>query len=503
MESSYQADIAILGAGFGGSLTALLVRQLGLRPLLVERGTHPRFALGESATPLADLVLADLARRYDLPRLAPLAEYGSWRTNYPQLVCGLKRGFSYYHHEAGQPWRPQAKHGNELLVAASLAADDADTHWLRSQFDQFLLDEARAAGIPYLEQTEIKQVSSGPPWVLSGTSGQRPCRIAAKLLIDASGEGRALARLLNVADQPSRMRTNSRAVYGHFEHVRRWRELLIEAGGAVNDQPFDCDDAALHHLFNGGWMWVLRFANGVTSAGWMLDQSRWPLDATLAAAEEWAGRLARFPSIERQFANARLVDPPGGLRRTGRLQHRLDRAAAPGWAMLPTTAYTLDALHSTGNAHTLSGIERLAGIIERFWNKPELAKALAEYDRAVQAEISRLDTLVHGCYRALGQFDVFAAYAMFYFAAAHTCEMRRHGGASRTGGFLLADDAAFGAALEAGYRRLIEITQRGRASEADIRAFEKQVAAAIRPFNTAGLCDPAHENMYPYVVAAK
>ncbi len=502
VESRYQADIAILGAGFGGSLMALLIKQLGLKPLLIERGAHPRFALGESATPLADLVLSDLARRYDLPRVAPLAEYGSWQRAYPNLVCGLKRGFSYYHHEAGLPWRPRPNHGNELLVAASLSADDADTHWLRAQFDHFLLGEVQAAGIPYLERAEIEQISGGPPWVLSGTSEGRRFRIAAAFLIDASGEGRALARWLNVADQPDRMRTHSRAVYGHFENVRRWQEMLLEAGSGGDEHPFNCDDAALHHLCDGGWMWVLRFGNGVTSAGWMLDQNRWPAQSSLNAVEEWSAWLARFPSIQRQFADARLVDPPGGLRRTGRLQHRLRRAAALGWAMLPTTAYTLDALHSTGNAHTLSGIERLVEIIEQAWNKPWFPAALADYDRAVQAEISHLDRLVHGCYRALGQFELFAAFAMFYFAAAHTCEMRRRSGANRTGGFLLAQDAAFGAALDEAYRQLIELTEeRGPASQAEIRAFERQVAAAIRPFNTAGLCDPARNNRYPYMVA--
>lgn len=500
IEPRHQADVAILGAGFGGSLTALLLKQLGLKPLLIERGDHPRFALGESATPLADLVLADLARRYDLPRIAPLAEYGSWQKAYPQLVCGLKRGFSYFHHQAGQPWRPRPAHGSELLVAASLGPGDADTHWLRSQFDHFLMREAEAAGIPYLERTQIHELTGGPPWTLLGTSDGRPCTLAAKFLIDASGEGRALARLLHLTDEPGRIRTNSRAIYGHFENVRLWRELLFAAGGRLDDHPFMCDDAALHHMFDGGWMWVLRFANGVTSAGWMLDAARSPLDPSLDAAGEWARWMERLPSIREQFAAARLVGPPGGLRRTGRLQHRLARAAGPGWAMLPTTAYTLDALHSTGNAHTLSGIERLVGILEHSWDRPEMTDELAAYDRALQAEITLLDTLVDGCYRAMGRFELLAAYAMFYFAAAHTCEMRRRSCQTGGRGFLLADDAGFRAALDGAYERLIAVT-RGPITADELTSFERYVAETIRPFNTAELCDPARHNMYRYVVS--
>ncbi len=31
--------------------------------------------------------------------------------------------------------------------------------------------------------------------------------------------------------------------------------------------PYPIDDAAVHHVFDGGWIWVLKFNNGITSAG--------------------------------------------------------------------------------------------------------------------------------------------------------------------------------------------------------------------------------------------
>ena len=63
------ADVAIVGSGFGGSLAALALLKRGQRVVLVERGRHPRFAIGESSTPLANLLLEELADRYDLPRV--------------------------------------------------------------------------------------------------------------------------------------------------------------------------------------------------------------------------------------------------------------------------------------------------------------------------------------------------------------------------------------------------------------------------------------------------
>ena len=68
-------DIAIVGSGFGGSLMAMIARRLGRSVILLERGRHPRFVIGESSTPLANLLLEELARRYDLPRLLPLAAF--------------------------------------------------------------------------------------------------------------------------------------------------------------------------------------------------------------------------------------------------------------------------------------------------------------------------------------------------------------------------------------------------------------------------------------------
>lgn len=479
-------DVLVIGAGFGGSLTAMLLERIGFKAVLIERGRHPRFALGESATPLADLLLADLAARYELPRLAPLAEYGTWQQTYPELVCGLKRGFSYFHHRQGEPWPVGMAAANQLLIAASTAAADADTHWLRSQFDHFLVHEAMAAGVELIEQAEITELTGGPPWRVAGQAAGKPFTMDARFLIDATGEGRALAKWLGIDDEPHRLRTRSRAVYAHFRDVRRWSDVLDELGADDSGHSFPCDDAALHHVSDGGWMWVLRFNNGVTSAGWLLDATRFPRDAALLAEKEWACRLATFPAIEKQFREARAIAPAGGLRQTRRLQHRCRTVAGEGWAMLPATAYTLDALHSTGNAHTLSGIERLMGVLERHWRKPSMAAGLAEYDRTVQQEISHLDRLVHGGYCAMAQFELFAAFAMFYFIAAHNCEARRREG-RREEPLLWAGEAPYQAVLDEAYERLLAITANGPAPANELRSFARQVAAGLEPFNIAGL----------------
>lgn len=60
-------QIAVVGSGFAGSLTAMIAHRLGLSTVLIERGRHPRFVIGESSTPLANLLLEEIADEYDLP----------------------------------------------------------------------------------------------------------------------------------------------------------------------------------------------------------------------------------------------------------------------------------------------------------------------------------------------------------------------------------------------------------------------------------------------------
>jgi FADH2 O2-dependent halogenase len=356
------ADVAIVGSGFGGTLTALILRQMGIRPVVIDRASHPRLVLGESSTPLANMLWKSLTQKFGLTRLEPLGEYGSWQREHPNLTCGLKRGFSYFGHISGGAFEPRADHANELLVEASFAPEDADTHWFRPDFDQFLVREVQAAGIPFFDRTEITGLTGGEPWRLNGERDGEALVVTADFIIDASGEGGFLARQLGIPLDPDRMRTASRAVFGHFTGVQSWQTLLESRGAKTADHTFACDDAALHHVFDGGWMYVLRFNNGVTSAGFLIDCRSHPLDPAVSPEDEWREWLDRYPSVAAQFARSELTSLCGRIHRTPRLQRRARRTVGPNWAMLPLAAYTLDALHSSGNAHTLYGIERLTAI---------------------------------------------------------------------------------------------------------------------------------------------
>ena len=499
------ADVAVLGSGFGGCLCALILDRIGLRPLVVDRAAHPRFAIGESSTPLADMILRDLAERYDLPRLTPLAAYGPWKAHYPHLGVGLKRGFSYFYHQSEEPFQPDPEHGNELLVAASAGDFYSDTHWLRADVDAFFAEEVRHAGIPFLENTAVGVLAHEPGWVLEGKKQDVPVTVHTRFVIDATGAGGVLPRALKLVDTIYPFRTHSRALFSHFDGVRPWRDLMADPSGGISDHPFPCDAAALHHVFDGGWMWMLRFDNNVVSAGFVLDPRHHPVDPSLPPEMEWQGWLARFPSLQEQFALARIVHPPGALVRTGRLQRRVTRAAGANWALLPYTAGFIDPLHSTGIAHTLSGIERLMALLTRHWGEPTLEEALTGYSASVLRELALIDGLVAACYEASGSFRLYTASAMLYFAAVVTYEQQRlqkaHEHTKRL--FLGADDEDFSRIIAEALDRLSSL-QRDRSLHVDaVHAFEAYVEEAIVPYNTVGLFHPVRPNMYHHTAARR
>src|SRR5262245_34272248 len=118
MAKNLKIQVVVIGSGFAGSIMALIAHQLGFSTLLVARGRDPRFAIGESSTPLAIRLLEELAMQYQLPFLKPLCKWGTWQKHAPQLGCGIKRGFTFYHHEPRKPFAPDPERKRQLMVGA-------------------------------------------------------------------------------------------------------------------------------------------------------------------------------------------------------------------------------------------------------------------------------------------------------------------------------------------------------------------------------------------------
>lgn len=489
-------DILIAGSGFAGSLTALALHQTGFDVCLVEKGKHPRFAIGESSTPIADMILRDLSSQYDLPWLHVFSRYGSWQERYPEIVCGLKRGFSYYKHYRGELFSTDEKHKNELLVAASPGNRQSDTNWLRSDFDAFLVDKVREAGITYFDETEITGAGRNGEWIFRALRPDGGISFKSSFYIDATGSPALLRQLLGIESSADGFQTDSRALYSHFNGVHRWSGILENSGIPDNDYPYDPDHSALHHLMDQGWIWMLRFNDERTSVGIVLDRKRGRIQSVQPANEEWARLLDKYPSMKEVLRNSIKAPDPGRIISTGRLQRRLTRAHGPGWVALPHTAGFVDPLHSTGIAHTLTGIEKILDILSQYWDQRRpMQSELEAYERSLFKELEFVDRLVAGCYKVLDRFELFNAWSMLYFAAAIMYEQQRLGG-NKPSHFLCAGEEDIVNIVNDSFDELQELLKGGSASHNEADRFIQNIRARITPYNIAGLLDPEANNMY-------
>jgi FADH2 O2-dependent halogenase len=490
--------VAVVGSGFSGSLLARVLARMGHDVVLLERGTHPRFAIGESTTPLANLSLERISRRYGLADCYQLAAHGRWLERFPDLRRGLKRGFTFYRHHEGRPFADQGLDSERLLVAASPSDAVADTHWLRADVDHHFVREAVAAAVDYRDRVELTGAAVDASGVrLTGRRNGAGVDLRVDFVIDASGPGGFLARQLAIPSRRESMQTHSALVFSHFTGVRPMSDVVP----GLPPGPYPDDWAAVHHLIDGGWMYALRFDHGVTSAGFALSPRGL---ADVGAAPDpppevlWRHLLGRYPTIGTAYRDATPLMP---LAFRSRMQHRLARATGERWALLPHAYAFVDPLFSTGIAWSLRAIERLALCFER--GLPG-AEDLGRYEGLLSAEADQIDRLVAGAYDAMAHFDLFAAHAMIYFAMVSFAEaqqrlVRRDSEAAAWDGFLGVGDPLLEPLPRDGRRRVRRIT-RGRGdpgSARQRRAFAQWTADAIAPRNVAGLAEPAAHHLYP------
>ncbi len=496
-----RCEIAVVGSGFAGSLMSRVLAVLGYDVVLLERGKHPRFAIGESTTPLANLSLERLARRYGLEDCYQLAAHGRWLEHFPALRRGLKRGFTFYRHHPGEAFANLGLDSERLLVAASPHAAVSDSHWVRSDVDDHFVGRAIDAGVDYRDLVALTKAEIGPADVrLTGERERTPFELRANFLIDASGPGGFLARQLAIPSGLEHTATRSALVFSHFDGVR----LTPDVVPGLPEGPYPDDWAAVHHLIDEGWMYSLRFDDGITSAGFALTPSGLadlqipePIDASAL----WQRLLARYPTLLRAFGDAKPVMPIGFV---PRIQHRLTQAAGDRWVLLPHAYAFVDPLFSTGIAWGLRAIERLALAFESAagdWRLPD-GRQLDRYETLLTAEADQIDRLVAGAYNAMAHFDLFAAHAMIYFAIVSYAEAHQRLVASDSvawSGFLGIGDPVAEPLLRESCARIRRITagRRLTGSEDDRQRHADWAREAIAPRNVAGLADTARHNLYP------
>jgi FADH2 O2-dependent halogenase len=204
----------------------------------------------------------------------------------------------------------------------------------------------------------------------------------------------------------------------------------------------------------------------------------------------WERLLQLFPVLQEQFSGAHRVQP---FRYSAQLGFRSATIAGSNWALLPSAAGFVDPLLSTGFPLTLLGVGRMAEIIDRDWRKETIANSLDNYALQTEAELLATSRLIGALYANMGNFPIFSALSLVYFAAASYSEAaRRLGKRNLATSFLLHDQPQFGPGCAQILNRAHHIETQKESDE-----LIEEIYGLIKSFDVAGLGKRDRCNWYP------
>jgi len=296
-------DVAILGSGMAGGMLGAILARNGVKVLLIDAGVHPRFAVGESTIPYTSSLTKIIAERYQVPEIAPLASHKGIIGKVSPM-CGKKQNFGFVYHQEGRPHDPEQI--NQMVIPEW---QRTESHLFRQDVDAYLYHLAVSYGVEPRSGTRIADIETDPDTgvVLRSDRGEE---FRAKYLVDGSGFRSPVADKFGLRDEPTRARHHSRSLFTHMVGVTPFDDAKA-AQPHKNRSPWH--SGTLHHVFDGGWLWVIPFdnhehsLNSLCSVGLTLDERAFPKTG-LSPQEEFDEFLRRYPEIAEQF-RGRIGEP--------------------------------------------------------------------------------------------------------------------------------------------------------------------------------------------------
>lgn len=397
-------DVAILGSGIGGTLLGAILARNGVKVIIFEKDTHPRFAIGESTVPETTQMFSILAKRYSVPEIENLSNYHRVRTCVSS-ACGVKRNFSFVYHRQGEAQRPQ-----ESTQFPTLARPfGPDIHLYRQDIDAYMLAVAVSYGAVVQQRTSVTDLifEDKAAWVETN----RGEKYRASYLVDAGGFRSLLAQKFDLRQAPCPMRTRSRSIFTHMVNVIPYEQCGPER--RQHGLPSPLHQGTLHHIFKGGWLWVIPFnnhpdsTNSLCSVGLCLDLSLYP-DTALSPEQEFQTIINQFPSIAKQFKNAKAIREWVS---TERIQYSSKQVVGDRFCLLPHAAGFVDPLFSSGLGITLSTVNLLGDrLIKATADGVFSRQRFEDVEMWLQKNLDHYDRLVSCSYIAFSNFDLWNAW---------------------------------------------------------------------------------------------
>ena len=222
-------DVLVIGAGPSGCVSSAYLHNNGAKVKVVEKTKFPRLVVGESLIPRV------MDHFHEVGLFEALDSQGFEKKLGARFMRGDEVCIFDFSNKFGEGW---------------------DWTWQvpRADFDKVLADEVIRKGVDLEFETEVISVEfngSDSITTVKNKNGETK-EIHAKFIIDSSGYGRVLPRLLDL-EKPSKLSPHS-AIFSHVDDINR------EEGVEGTLISFDIIETEV-------WLWVIPFSNGKTSLG--------------------------------------------------------------------------------------------------------------------------------------------------------------------------------------------------------------------------------------------
>jgi flavin-dependent dehydrogenase len=290
-----KVDVLVIGAGPSGTVAASIINNAGFKVKVVERELFPRFVIGESLLPRC-MEHIEHAGLLDAVKAMGFQQKFGAKFVKGDLLCDFN--FSEQFTE-GWTWTWQVP---------------------RADFDMALATEAQRKGVDIAFQNTVTGIEfNGPNSTTTVTDANGEAyTIEARFIVDSSGYGRVLPRLLNL-DKPSNLPPR-KTFFAHVKDVKR-------------PDNIDGNRITIIDHIPGVWIWVIPFSNGNTSVGFVGDKSFFEkFEGT--PEEKFRAMITGEKHIKERLENVELVFDPRTIE---------------GWSVT-TTKFFGDGFVLTGNA---------------------------------------------------------------------------------------------------------------------------------------------------------
>ena len=347
-----QVDVLVIGGGPAGTTAATLLARQGWKVVLLEKGVHPRFHIGESLLPM------------NLPILQRLG------------VLEQVKAIGVHKPGADFPLQDEMESVNVFRFDRALDPQFPYAYQVkREEFDHLLFRNAVDNGVDARMQVTVEKVDFGhdgrPALVHARDAGGQPLGFAPRYLVDASGRDTFLGGKLKLKQK--NMAHQSAAIFSHFRGVTR-REGP-DAGNITVER------------FAHGWMWLIPLRDDVMSVGAVCfpEYLKQRSSDNVARSNEafLMQTLESTPSVWSRMQQAQRIAP---VHATGNYSYTCTRMTGPGWVMVGDAFAFIDPVFSPGVYLGMNSGEHAASVVNGALRDPASETRL---QRAMEKRLKR------------------------------------------------------------------------------------------------------------------